>query len=81
MELHLFSAREFARKAIEHQKDEFQSWAVMADWLSQDRLYFTFSKEFIIKQLHLFLDFYEKGLIYRDLKPVFWSPSSKYLES
>ncbi|KAI8120111.1 mitochondrial, Isoleucine--tRNA ligase [Lucilia cuprina] len=69
--------RQFALDAIARQKEEFRSWGILSDWQRSDRLYFTFNPDFICNQLHLFLDFYKKGLVYRDLKPVYWSPSSR----
>ncbi|XP_069680707.1 isoleucine--tRNA ligase, mitochondrial [Periplaneta americana] len=67
-------AEQFARAAISEQKDAFCSWGVMADW---DTSYFTFDKSYVKNQLQQFLKLYEMGLVYRDVKPVFWSPSSR----
>ena len=75
---YIIPARQFALDAIKRQKDEFRSWGILADWNNSERLYFTFSSDFICNQLQLFLDFFRKGLVYRDLKPVYWSPSSRY---
>lgn len=64
--------------AIERQKSQFRSWGILSDWDASNKgLYFTFNSDFICNQLQLFLNLYEKGLIYRDLKPVYWSPSSR----
>lgn len=71
-----FTARSFALEAIESQKKEFSSWGVLANWQKND-IYMTFQPEFIENQLNLFYNLYEKGLVYRDLKPVYWSPSSR----
>ncbi|XP_075159796.1 isoleucyl-tRNA synthetase, mitochondrial [Haematobia irritans] len=70
-------SRQFAMDAVERQKKEFRSWGILSDWQEKGGLYFTFSPDFICNQLQLFQKLYEKGLIYRDLKPVFWSPSSR----
>ncbi|XP_071496652.1 isoleucine--tRNA ligase, mitochondrial-like [Diadema antillarum] len=67
-------AREFAKKAIKTQMRAFKRWGVMADW---SNCYYTFDREFEAMQLELFHDMYRKGYIYRDLKPVNWSPSSR----
>ncbi|XP_006894654.1 PREDICTED: isoleucine--tRNA ligase, mitochondrial [Elephantulus edwardii] len=67
-------ARAFAKAAIEKQKSAFTRWGIMADW---NNCYYTFDKKYEAKQLRLFYDMYEKGLVYRDYKPVFWSPSSR----
>ncbi|XP_067644463.1 isoleucine--tRNA ligase, mitochondrial isoform X2 [Eurosta solidaginis] len=70
-------SRDFALKAIQRQKDEFRSWGILSDWLSEENTYLTMRSDFIVNQLKMFLDFYERGLVYRDLKPVYWSPSSR----
>uniref|UniRef100_A0A3P8UCB2 Isoleucine--tRNA ligase, mitochondrial n=1 Tax=Cynoglossus semilaevis TaxID=244447 RepID=A0A3P8UCB2_CYNSE len=67
-------AREFAQKAIARQKAAFQRWGVMADW---DRCYHTFDGSYEAAQLKVFQEMHSKGFIYRDYKPVFWSPSSR----
>lgn len=66
-------ARKFANEVIETQKEAFKRWGVMADW---GRSYFTFDPQYEAKQLEVFYQMYEKGLIYQDFMPVYWSPSS-----
>uniref|UniRef100_A0A8C3KPC3 Isoleucine--tRNA ligase, mitochondrial n=1 Tax=Calidris pygmaea TaxID=425635 RepID=A0A8C3KPC3_9CHAR len=67
-------AREFAERAIEKQKSAFIRWGVMADWAN---CYRTFDPKYEANQLRVFYKMYDKGYIYQDYKPVFWSPSSK----
>ncbi|XP_024431895.2 isoleucine--tRNA ligase, mitochondrial [Desmodus rotundus] len=67
-------ARSFAEAAIEKQRSAFIRWGVMADW---DNCYYTFDGKYEAKQLRIFYQMYDKGLIYRSYKPVFWSPSSR----
>ncbi|XP_074393143.1 isoleucine--tRNA ligase, mitochondrial [Zonotrichia albicollis] len=67
-------ARAFAERAIEKQKSAFIRWGVMADWAN---CYLTFDPKYEANQLRVFHKMYDKGLIYRDYKPVFWSPSTK----
>lgn len=67
-------AREFAEKAITRQKAAFQRWGVMADW---DQCYFTYDGAYEAAQLKVFQEMHNKGLIYQDYKPVYWSPSSR----
>ncbi|XP_054432582.1 isoleucine--tRNA ligase, mitochondrial isoform X1 [Pteronotus mesoamericanus] len=67
-------ARSFAKAAIEKQKSAFIRWGVMADW---NNCYYTFDGKYEAKQLRIFYQMYDKGLIYRSYKPVFWSPSSR----
>uniref|UniRef100_S4RA74 isoleucine--tRNA ligase n=1 Tax=Petromyzon marinus TaxID=7757 RepID=S4RA74_PETMA len=68
-------AREFAEKAIEKQRASFIRWGIMANW--KDDCYSTFSKEYEAEQLKVFYNMHEKGFIYQDYKPVFWSPSTR----
>ncbi|GAB1285834.1 Isoleucine--tRNA ligase, mitochondrial [Apodemus speciosus] len=67
-------ARSFAQAAIEKQKAAFARWGVMADW---NNCYYTFDPKYEAKQLRVFYQMYEKGLVYRSYKPVYWSPSSR----
>nr|XP_020013328.1 isoleucine--tRNA ligase, mitochondrial isoform X2 [Castor canadensis] len=67
-------ARSFAKAAIEKQKSAFIRWGIMADW---NNCYYTFDGKYEAKQLRVFYQMYEKGLVYRSYKPVFWSPSSR----
>ena len=50
-------ARQFATDALEQQKKDFQSWAILADW---NNSYKTFDKSFIAEQLKLFWKLYKK---------------------
>jgi isoleucyl-tRNA synthetase len=68
------AARELATRTIEEQKKGFKEWAVMGDW---DNAYQTMERGFEIRQLEVFKAMFEKGLIYRQFKPVYWSPSSR----
>ncbi|XP_044766597.1 isoleucine--tRNA ligase, mitochondrial isoform X2 [Coccinella septempunctata] len=67
-------ARKYAQQAIEDQKKIFQSWGILGDW---NNIYTTFSKDYIINQFRQFYELYSKNLIFRDTKPIHWSPSSK----
>nr|XP_018912657.1 PREDICTED: isoleucine--tRNA ligase, mitochondrial isoform X1 [Bemisia tabaci] len=69
------TARKFAEGTIKKQKKCFKSWGVMADW--ESGCYSTFNKAYTQNQFHLFYALHEKGLIYRGLKPIYWSPSSR----
>ncbi|KAI1526339.1 IleS Isoleucyl-tRNA synthetase [Pyrenophora tritici-repentis] len=68
------AARELATRTIKEQKKGFKEWAVMGDW---DNAYQTMEREFEIRQLGVFKSMFEKGLVYRMFKPVYWSPSSR----
>ncbi|KAK2577144.1 hypothetical protein KPH14_003304 [Odynerus spinipes] len=69
-------AREYAKNAIKKQREVFASWGVMADW-EESGCYFTNQVSYIKNQLQQFINLYEKGLIFRDFKPVHWSPVSR----
>ncbi|KAJ8710560.1 hypothetical protein PYW08_009075 [Mythimna loreyi] len=68
-------ARTFALETVERQKDAFKKWGVMADW--DEQCYLTLHKGYVQNQLRQFHKMYKSGLIFRALKPVYWSPSSK----
>lgn len=68
-------ARNFAVETLERQKKDFQSWGVTGAW--SENIYRTIDSDYVTKQLRIFYKMYQNGLIYRDLKPVHWSPSSK----
>jgi isoleucyl-tRNA synthetase len=68
------AARELATSTVELQKAGFKEWAVMGDW---DNAYKTMDKDFEVRQLDVFMKMFQKGLIYRQFKPVYWSPSSR----
>ncbi len=65
---------EYAYKQIERQKVGFKRLGVMADF---ENPYITLQKDFERDQLLVFAKMVEKGLIYKGLKPVYWSPSSE----
>lgn len=67
-------AQASALAAIEVQKKEFLSYGIMGDF---DNGYVTMSKDFETRQLKVFYEMMNKGLIYRANKPVYWSPSSQ----
>ncbi|KAL9095907.1 MAG: hypothetical protein Q9165_001904 [Trypethelium subeluteriae] len=67
------AARQLAERTVEEQKAGFKQWAIMGDW---DHAYRTLDKEFELRQLQTFKDMVRKGLVYRQKKPVYWSPSS-----
>jgi isoleucyl-tRNA synthetase len=67
-------AKTYALSQIEIQKKEFKRWGVLGDW---ENPYLTMSAEYEAEQISVFADMVKKGLIYRDFKPVYWSPSSR----
>ena len=65
---------EYAVKQVNKQREDFKSLNVIADW---DNPYITYKKEYEARQIEVFATMAKKGLIYKGLKPVYWSPSSE----
>jgi isoleucyl-tRNA synthetase len=68
------TAAAYARKQVEAQMAGFKRWGIWADW---DHPYLTLQKEYEAAQIEVFGSMALKGHIYRGLKPVHWSPSSR----
>ncbi|HLP89697.1 MAG TPA: isoleucine--tRNA ligase [Nostocaceae cyanobacterium] len=67
-------AKEFALNAVDEQRAGFKRFGVWGDW---ENPYLTLKPEYEAAQIGVFGEMYLKGYIYRGLKPVHWSPSSK----
>lgn len=65
---------EYALEQVEKQKKGFLSLGSVGDY---DHPYITLQKEFEAKQIEVFGKMALDGLIYKGLKPVYWSPSSE----
>lgn len=65
---------EYALKQVERQKAQIRRLGVVGDF---DHPYLTLQKEYEAMQIRMFADMALKGLIYKGLKPVYWSPSSE----
>jgi isoleucyl-tRNA synthetase len=65
---------EYAMDQVERQKEQFKRLGILGDW---DHPYITLTKDFEGRQVKVFAKMVEKGLIYKGLKPVYWSPSSE----
>ena len=66
--------QEYAEEQVAKQKDQFKRLGGIGDW---DNPYVTYQPEFEKLQLQSFAKMVEKGLIFKGLKPVYWSPSSE----
>lgn len=64
----------YALKQVARQKEEFRRLGILGEW---DDPYLTLNKEYEAEQVRLFGKMVEQGLIFKGLKPVFWSPSSE----
>ncbi len=67
-------AASYAQKQVGQQMSGFQRWGIWADW---QKPYLTLQKEYEAAQIEVFGEMALKGYIYRGLKPVHWSPSSR----
>jgi isoleucyl-tRNA synthetase len=67
-------AKEFALKAQQEQAIGFQRYGVWGDWKNP---YLTLTPEYEAAQIGVFGKMALNGYIYRGLKPVHWSPSSR----
>ena len=61
--------REFASRYIEAHKRDFKRLGVFGQW---DKPYLTMDPEHEARIAEAFLEFLQKGLVYRGLKPVYW---------
>lgn len=66
--------REYALKQVAHQKSQIVRLGVMGDY---DHAYLTLNKDFEVQQIEVFAKMALRGLIYKGLKPVYWSWSSE----
>ena len=64
--------REYARKFVEIQREEFKRLGVFGEW---DSPYLTMSNEYEAETARLFGRFVEKGSVYKGFKPVHWCVS------
>eukprot|EP00834_Sanchytrium_tribonematis_P000485 NODE_9_length_64580_cov_1.431941.p12 type:complete len:432 gc:universal NODE_9_length_64580_cov_1.431941:25802-24507(-) len=67
-------ARQYALSCLKQQSLQFQSWNILGDWKNP---YKTMDTSYVIKQMKIFNHLYKSGLIYRDYKPVYWSPANQ----
>ena len=63
------ACREFAQKYVDRQREQFKRLGVLGDW---DNPYLTMTPSFEAEEVRVFGKMYEKGYIYKGLKPVYW---------
>ena len=68
------AAKKYALGQVERQVEQFKKLSLLCDFKEK---YITLDKNMEAYQLKLFHKMVKDGLIYRDLKPVYWSPSSQ----
>jgi len=66
--------RAYAVEQVEKQKIQFERLGILGDW---DNPYVTLTNDFEAEQVKVFAKMVKRGLIYKGLKPVYWSPSSE----
>ena len=64
----------YAKEQVSKQMEGFKRLNVLADW---EHYYATFQHELEAKQIEVFAEMAKKGLIFKGMKPVYWSPSSE----
>ena len=66
--------RTFALDQVERQKFQFERLGILGEW---ENPYITLTNDYEANQVKVFAKMVERGLIYKGLKPVYWSPSSE----
>jgi isoleucyl-tRNA synthetase len=66
--------KNYALEQVEKQASQFGRLGIFTDY---DKRYVTLDHDFEMSQLKLYLKMVERGLIYRDTKPIYWSPTSE----
>ena len=64
----------FASEYVDRQREQFKRLGVLGDW---DTPYLTMSTAFEAEEVRVFGKMYEKGYIYKGLKPVYWCPTDE----
>ncbi|WP_349401642.1 isoleucyl-tRNA synthetase [Candidatus Phytoplasma solani] len=62
----------FALENVETQKKQFQRLGILGDW---ENPYLTLDKSFMANQIRIFGKMVSQGLIFKTLKPIYWSPT------
>ncbi|MBU1140898.1 MAG: isoleucine--tRNA ligase, partial [Firmicutes bacterium] len=66
--------QKFAAEQVAKQKIQFERLGILGEW---DHPYMTYDKDFEANQIKVFAKMVARGLVYKGLKPVYWSPSSE----
>ncbi|WP_416322516.1 isoleucine--tRNA ligase [Mycoplasmopsis felis] len=67
-------AAKYAKEQVEIQKEQFKLLQLFTNF---DKYYITLDKNYEVHQLKVLKKMLMDGLVYKGLKPVFWSPSSQ----
>ncbi len=63
------ACREYAQKYVDLQRSQFERLGVFGRW---NNPYLTMSFDYEARILETFYEFFEKGFVYKGLKPVYW---------
>ncbi|HMF53103.1 MAG TPA: class I tRNA ligase family protein, partial [Edaphobacter sp.] len=63
------ACREYAQKYLDLQRSQFLRMGIFGRWFTP---YATMDAEYEARILETFYDFFEKGFVYKGLKPVYW---------
>lgn len=66
--------QEFSESQVIKQREDFKRLNIIGDWGNP---YITYQHEFEASQIGVFAEMVKKGLIFKGMKPVYWSPSSE----
>lgn len=66
--------KEYALKQVAHQKEQIRRLGCLGDY---EHPYMTILPEYEARQIEVFSKLALEGIIYKGLKPVYWSPSSE----
>jgi isoleucyl-tRNA synthetase len=64
----------YALEQVSVQREQFKRLGILGEW---DNPYITLNKSYEASQIRVFAKMVERGLIFKGLKPVYWSPSSE----
>lgn len=65
---------EYAKKQIATQRNQFERLGIWGDF---DNFYATYQPTYEAEQIRVFNAMLQRGLVYKGLKPVYWSPTSE----
>jgi isoleucyl-tRNA synthetase len=68
------ACHEFAAGYVNRQREQFKRLGVLGDW---DNPYLTMDPAFEAQEVRVFGKMYEKGYIYKGLRPVYWCPTDE----
>jgi len=68
------ACKDFASKYVDVQREQFIRLGIVGDW---DNPYLTMDSSFEAAEVRIFGEMFQKGLIYKGLKPVYWCTHDK----